>query len=38
MRATYFDAAPDAAIEIVSPDSQSRDRREKFEECVLMST
>jgi Uma2 family endonuclease len=32
MRPTYFDAAPDLAIEIVSPDSQSRDRREKFTE------
>jgi Uma2 family endonuclease len=32
MRPTYFDGAPDVAIEIVSPDSQSRDRREKFSE------
>jgi Uma2 family endonuclease len=32
MHPTYFDGAPDMAIEIVSPDSQSRDRREKFGE------
>ena len=32
MRPTYFEGAPDMAIEIVSPDSQSRDRREKFTE------
>lgn len=30
LRSTYLDGAPDLAIEIVSPDSQSRDRREKF--------
>ncbi len=32
MRPTHFDGAPDLAMEIVSPDSQSRDRREKFTE------
>jgi Uma2 family endonuclease len=32
MRRMYFEGAPDLAIEIVSPDSQSRDRREKFAE------
>jgi Uma2 family endonuclease len=32
MRPTYFEGAPDLAIEIVSPDSQSRDRRDKFKE------
>jgi Uma2 family endonuclease len=32
MRPTYFDGAPDAVLEIVSPDSQSRDRRDKFKE------
>jgi Uma2 family endonuclease len=30
LRPTYLDGAPDTAFEIVSPDSQSRDRREKF--------
>ncbi len=29
---TYIDGAPDLIIEIISPDSQSRDRREKFQE------
>ena len=29
---TYVDGAPDLVIEIISPDSQSRDRREKFQE------
>ena len=28
----HLDGAPDLIIEIISPDSQSRDRREKFEE------
>jgi Uma2 family endonuclease len=32
MRPTYFEGAPDLAMEIVSPDSQSRDRRDKFKE------
>jgi len=32
MHPTYFDGAPDLAIEFVSPDSQSRDRRDKFKE------
>ena len=30
LRPTYLDGAPDLLIEIVSPDSQSRDRREKY--------
>ena len=30
MRPTYFDGSPDLVIEIVSPDSQSRDRRDKY--------
>lgn len=30
LRPTYLEGAPDLAIEIVSPDSQSRDRREKY--------
>lgn len=30
IRPTYLDGAPDLMIEIVSPDSQSRDRREKY--------
>lgn len=32
LRPTYLDGAPDIVWEIISPDSQSRDRREKFEE------
>jgi Uma2 family endonuclease len=32
LRPKYLDGAPDAAFEIVSPDSQSRDRREKYVE------
>lgn len=32
LRPTYVDGAPDLVFEIISPDSQSRDRREKFEE------
>jgi Uma2 family endonuclease len=28
----YFEGAPDLAVEIVSPDSESRDRREKYQE------
>jgi Uma2 family endonuclease len=32
MRPTFFDGAPDTVVEFVSPDSQSRDRREKYEE------
>ena len=32
LRPTYLEGAPDLAIEIVSPDSQSRDRREKYSE------
>lgn len=32
LKPTYLDGAPDLIIEIVSPDSQSRDRREKFQE------
>ena len=32
MRPAFFDGVPDAAVEFVSPDSQSRDRREKYEE------
>src|SRR5438093_11206848 len=31
-RKTYLEGAPDLSFEIISPDSQSRDRREKFEE------
>src|SRR4051812_40025534 len=30
LRPTFLEGAPDLALEIVSPDSQSRDRREKF--------
>src|SRR5687768_12120193 len=30
IRPTYIDGAPDLAVEIVSPDSQNRDRRDKF--------
>lgn len=30
LRPTYLDGAPDLALEIVSADSQSRDRREKY--------
>lgn len=30
LKETYLDGAPDLLIEIVSPDSQSRDRREKY--------
>lgn len=30
IKSTYIDGAPDLVIEIVSPDSASRDRREKF--------
>lgn len=32
LRPTLLEGAPDLAIEIVSPDSQSRDRRDKFAE------
>jgi Uma2 family endonuclease len=32
LRPTYFEGAPDLIFEIISPDSQSRDRREKFDE------
>lgn len=32
LKPTYLDGAPDLIIEIVSRDSQSRDRREKFQE------
>ena len=32
LQPTYLDGAPDLMLEIISPDSQSRDRREKFEE------
>lgn len=30
VKPTFIDGAPDAAIEIVSPDSRNRDRRDKF--------
>ena len=30
MKAQHFEGGPDLIIEIISPDSQSRDRREKF--------
>jgi Uma2 family endonuclease len=30
MRKQHFEGAPDLILEIISPDSQSRDRREKF--------
>ncbi len=30
IKKTYLDGAPDLAIEIVSPDSENRDRREKY--------
>lgn len=32
LKPTYLDGAPDLVMEIVSPDSQSRDRREKYQE------
>jgi len=32
LKPTFLDGAPDLVIEIISPDSQSRDRREKFGE------
>lgn len=32
LKPTYIDGPPDLVIEIVSPDSQDRDRREKFQE------
>ena len=32
LRPTYLEGAPDLSIEILSPDSQSRDRRHKFAE------
>ena len=32
IRPTYLDGSPDAIFEVVSPESQSRDRREKFEQ------
>jgi len=32
IRPTYLEGAPDLVMEIISPDSQSRDRREKYEE------
>ena len=32
LRPNYLDGAPDLILEIISPDSQSRDRREKYQE------
>ena len=32
LKPTYIDGPPDLVVEIVSPDSQDRDRREKFAE------
>ena len=32
LKPTYLEGAPDLIIEIISPDSQSRDRREKYRE------
>lgn len=32
LRPTFLDGAPDLIIEMVSPDSQTRDRRDKFDE------
>jgi Uma2 family endonuclease len=32
IHSAYFEGAPDLVVEIVSPDSESRDRREKFQE------
>src|SRR5436309_13479877 len=32
LRPTYLNGAPDLVIEIVSADSQSRDRRDKYQE------
>ena len=30
LKSTYLDGAPDLVIEIISPESQSRDRRDKY--------